>query len=107
MELDQKKCIPCESGDMPLTQEEAKKILVKTPNWKLKGTKIEREFVFKNFVEAMKFVNMVGDLAESEGHHPDIHIHWNKVKLELWTHSVNGLSENDFIVAAKVNTLQS
>ena len=107
MELDQKKCIPCESGDTPLTEEEAKKILVKTPNWKLMGGKIEREFVFKNFVEAMKFVNMVGDLAESEGHHPDIHIHWNKVTLELWTHSVNGLSENDFIVAAKVNTLQS
>jgi len=55
----------------------------------------------------MKFVNIVGDLAESEGHHPDIHIHWSKVKLEFWTHSVNGLSENDFIVAAKVNILQS
>jgi len=59
MELDQKKCIPCKSGGMSLTEEEAKKILVKTPNWELKGNKIEREFVFKNFVDAMKFVNVV------------------------------------------------
>ncbi len=54
----------------------------------------------------MKFVNNVADLAEGEGHHPDIHIHWNKVLLELWTHSMNGLSENDFIVAAKINNLK-
>ena len=107
MKIHQKKCIPYESGGIPLTEEEAKKILVKTPDWKLTGYKIEREFVFKNFVDAMNFVNKVGDIAESEGHHPDIHIHWNKVTLELWTHSMNGLSENDFIVAAKVNTLQS
>jgi len=106
MELHQKKCIPCESGSIPLTERESKKILEKVPHWKLNGNKIEREFVFKNFVEALKFVNKVGDLAESEGHHPDIHIHWNKVNLELWTHSMNGLSENDFIVASKVNTLQ-
>ncbi len=106
MELHQKKCIPCESGAMPLTEKESKKILERVPHWKLNGNKIEREFVFKNFVEALKFVNKVGDLAESEGHHPDIHIHWNKVNLELWTHSMNGLSENDFIVASKVNSLQ-
>ncbi len=71
MDLHQKKCIPCESGDMPLTEEEAKKILVKTPNWILKEGKIEQEFVFKNFVEAMKFVNMVGDLAERIYSKPD------------------------------------
>jgi len=90
MELNQKKCIPCESGGIPLTEKESKKIIEKVPRWKLNGNKIEREFVFKNFVEALKFVNKVGDLAESEGHHPDIHIHWNKVNLELWTHSMNG-----------------
>ncbi len=54
----------------------------------------------------MKFVNNIAELAEGEGHHPDIHIHWNKVMLELWTHSMNGLSENDFIVAAKINNLK-
>ncbi len=106
MELHEKKCIPCESGDTPLSEDEAKRNLEQIPNWKLNGKKIEREFVFKDFKEAMKFVNNVADLAEDEGHHPDIHIHWNKVLLELWTHSMNGLSENDFIVAAKINNLK-
>ena len=68
---------------------------------------IGREFEFKDFKEAMIFVNNVADLAETEGHHPDITIHWNKVKLDLWTHSVDGLTENDFIVASKINKLNS
>ena len=106
MELYEKKCIPCESGDTPLSEDDVKKNLEQIPNWKLNGKKIEREFVFKDFKEAMKFVNNIADLAEDEGHHPDIHIHWNKVMLELWTHSMNGLSENDFIVAAKINNLK-
>ncbi len=106
MELHKKKCIPCESGDSPLSEAEAKMNLEKVTAWKLNKNKIEREFVFKDFEEAMKFVNNIADLAEDEGHHPDIHIHWNKVMLELWTHSMNGLSENDFIVAAKINNLK-
>ncbi|HET6517296.1 MAG TPA: 4a-hydroxytetrahydrobiopterin dehydratase [Nitrosopumilaceae archaeon] len=105
MELSEKKCIPCESGGEPLSENEAKKYLEQTPSWKLNGKKIQREFVFKNFEESMKFVNKVAKIAESEGHHPDIHIHWNKVLLELWTHSMNGLSENDFIVASKINNI--
>ena len=68
---------------------------------------IGREFEFKDFKEAMTFVNNVADLAETEGHHPDITIHWNKVKLDLWTHSVDGLTENDFIVASKIDRLNS
>ncbi len=67
--------------------------------------KIRRQLKFKNFVEAMKFVNRVADLAESEGHHPDIQVSYNKVIIELWTHAANGLSENDFIVAAKIDEL--
>ncbi len=106
MELHEKKCISCESEGTPLSEDEAKRNLEQIPNWKLNGKKIEREFVFKDFKGAMKFVNTVADLAEGEGHHPDIHIHWNKVLLELWTHSMNGLSENDFIVAAKINNLK-
>jgi len=106
MELHEKKCIPCESGGTPLSEEDTKKNLEQIPNWKFTGKKIEREFVFKDFKEAMKFVNNIADLAEDEGHHPDIHIHWNKVMLELWTHSMNGLSENDFIVASKINNLK-
>jgi len=106
MELHEKKCIPCESGGTPLSEDETKKNLEQIPNWKLNGKKIERKFVFKNFKGAMKFVNNVADLAEGEDHHPDIHIHWNEVLLELWTHSMNGLSENDFIVATKINNLK-
>ncbi len=106
MTLYEKKCIPCESGSAPLSEDDIKKNLEQIPNWKLNGKKIENEFVFKDFKEAMKFVNNIADLAEGEGHHPDIHIHWNKVMLELWTHSMNGLSENDFIVAAKINNLK-
>ncbi len=106
MEFHEKKCIPCESGGTSLLEDDIKKNLEQIPNWKLNGKKIENEFVFKDFKEAMKFVNNIADLAEGEGHHPDIHIHWNKVLLELWTHSMNGLSENDFIVAAKINNLK-
>lgn len=106
MELHEKKCVPCESGGTPLTDTETVKNLERVPGWKLNEHKIAREFVFQDFKDAMKFVNAVSEIAEEEGHHPDIHIHWNKVLLELWTHSMNGLSENDFIVAAKINALK-
>lgn len=105
VELSEKKCVPCEGGGDPLPESEAKKLLEKTPDWNLNGKKIQREFSFKDFEQAMKFVNEVADIAESEGHHPDIHIHWNKVLLELWTHSMDGLSENDFIVASKIDRI--
>lgn len=106
MELHEKKCVPCERGGAPLLDIEVRKNLEKISGWKLNGKKIERGFVFKNFIEAMKFVNKIAELAESEGHHPDFQIHWNKVLLELWTHSMGGLSENDFIVAAKINNIK-
>ncbi len=67
--------------------------------------KISKEFKFKDFIGAINFVERVADVAEEEGHHPDIHIHYNKVLLELWTHAIGGLSVNDFIVAAKVNAI--
>ncbi len=107
MNLLQKKCVACEGGVPPLTEEESHKYLSQTLGWELLegAKKIKKEFKFKNFKEAIVFVNNVADLAESEGHHPDIHIFYNKVQLELWTHAIGGLSENDFIVAAKVNAL--
>ena len=71
----------------------------------VESRKIRREFKFEDFSEAMKFANRVADLAEEEGHHPDFHIHWNKVRLELWTHEIGGLAENDFIMAAKIEAL--
>ena len=71
--------------------------------WETK--KLEKEFSFNNFLQAMAFVDMVADVAESEDHHPDMHIHYNRVRIELWTHAIDGLSENDFICAAKVDEL--
>ena len=77
------------------------------PLWSLAegDTRLERRFEFKDFLQAMEFVNRVAGIAEAEGHHPDIAIHWNKVDLVLWTHSIGGLHENDFIVAAKIDRL--
>lgn len=102
-----KKCVSCEGGMMPLTAEEVKKYLSQISDWKaFENKKIRREFRFKDFKEAMSFVNKIADLAESEGHHPDIYLHnWNKVRIELATHAIGGLSENDFILAAKVDKL--
>ena len=105
MDLLSKRCIPCEGGAKPFLRSEAEKYLKKTPGWRLlpAGLEIEREFKFEDFKEAMGFVNKVAELAESEGHHPDIHVFYNRVKLALSTHAIGGLSENDFIVAAKIN----
>ncbi len=106
-DLTQKKCLPCEGGMLPLSPEEGLKLLDQVPGWSFgDGSKsIICEYKFKDFKEAMIFVHKIADLAEEEGHHPDIHIFYNKVRLELITHAIGGLSENDFILAAKINTL--
>lgn len=103
----QQHCVPCEGGIAPLTKADAKETMKHVPGWALfsDGKSIARDFVFKDFKDAMVFVNKVAELAEGEGHHPDISIHWNKVRLELSTHAIAGLSTNDFILAAKVNQL--
>jgi len=95
----------CESGVDPLKPEEAAKLGEQTPGWEIAEKSIERTFKFKNFVEAMRFANRITAIAEEENHHPDLHISWGKVIVELSTHSVDGLSINDFIVAAKINRL--
>jgi 4a-hydroxytetrahydrobiopterin dehydratase len=106
-ELAAKSCVPCRGGIAPLTESEAGRMLSATSDWKLeqKGTRLARRFEFEDFRKAMEFVNRVADVAEEEGHHPDIAIHWNKVDLVLWTHKIGGLHENDFILAAKVDRL--
>lgn len=105
MDLLNKKCIPCEVGGTPLTKEEAEKYLMNVPAWNLRedGRLISKQFKFKDFIGAINFVDRVAELAELEGHHPDIHINYNKVLIELTTHAMNGLSENDFIIAAKID----
>jgi len=118
MDLAKRKCIPCEDKSLkPFDLERAEEYMVDVKGWELMKSadvghpqgevlKISREFKFKDFVEALEFVNRVGDLAETEGHHPDILLHsWNKVLVTLYTHSIGGLSENDYILAAKINTI--
>jgi len=102
------KCVPCEgTGEKALSPEEVDRLLPDVPTWKLAKDRrsIARTFKFDDFVAAMKFVNRVADLAEAEGHHPDFHVHWNKVELVLWTHALGGLHRNDFVVAAKIDRL--
>ena len=105
MDLTQKKCTPCEAGTPPLEQEKVNELLKDIQGWTLKEGRLFRKFKLRNFAEAIKFVNAVAEIAEHEGHHPDFCVHYNKVEIELWTHAINGLSENDFIVAAKINNL--
>ena len=91
----------------PLTKEQFEKHLPEVPDWAvIEDKKIEKDFKFKDFKEAMTFVNKVGAIAEEENHHPDINLHnWNKVKITLSTHAIKGLSDNDFILAAKIDLL--
>jgi 4a-hydroxytetrahydrobiopterin dehydratase len=106
-ELLKKKCVPCEGGAKPMPPEEARSYMDDVPGWELASDakSITRTYLFKTFVSAMEFVSFVADIAEMEDHHPDIHIFYNKVRLDLSTHAIKGLSENDFIVGAKINAL--
>ncbi len=106
-ELKQKKCKPCEGGAQPLFGDQLSQLLLQVAAWKLGPTSrtMWREWKFQNFRQAMVFVNRVAEIAEAEGHHPDISISWNVVKLDLTTHAIGGLSENDFILAAKIDAL--
>ncbi len=107
MNLAERRCIPCE-GVQPMGREEAEKYVKQLDNWTLADANngIEKSFKFRDFKQAVKFVNKVAEIAEEEGHHPDILIHgWNRVKLTLSTHSIKGLSPNDFILAAKIDKM--
>lgn len=107
-ELGTQKCTPCHSATTkPLKRAAFTPYLEQTPGWEVvDDLKIEKKFQFKNFKEALAFVNKVGELAEQEQHHPNIYLHgWNKVKITLTTHAIKGLSINDFIMATKVDKL--
>lgn len=107
MALTSKKCTPCQGGIPPLTQDEAEKFRSNVPDWELldNATRIKRTFRTKNFMDAMALARAVGDLCEQEGHHPDITFGWGYCKVVFQTHKINGLHENDFIMAAKVDQL--
>lgn len=106
-DLKEKKCVPCEGGAKPLSQKEAEKFLTQLSDWQLNSsaTKISREFKFKNFYQTMAFVNAVAWIANQENHHPDLEIGYNYCKIHFTTHAIAGLSENDFICAAKIDEL--
>lgn len=107
MELKKKKCKPCEGGIPRLSDSEIEGYMKQIGDgWKVtSGKKISKEYAFVNYKHTMVFVNRVADLAEEEGHHPDMHVHYGKVIIDLWTHAINGLSENDFILASKIDEL--
>jgi 4a-hydroxytetrahydrobiopterin dehydratase len=106
MSLAEKRCLPCEGGTPPIGAARAGELLAEIPGWTLSGERLRRAFRFRDFRAAMRFVNAVAELAEAEGHHPDIAIHdWNRVDLSTWTHAIGGLSENDFVLAAKIDRI--
>ena len=105
-ELVAKKCQPCEGGVEPSSLEHSKRQLAKLPGWTLThgGSRIRKDWKVKNFMAGMRFFNAVAEIAEADGHHPDLHISgYRNVMVELWTHAIGGLSENDFILAAKID----
>ena len=107
MSLADKKCVPCEGGVIPMSQKAAEMLLQQIKDaWSLndKGH-LEAEFKFKTFRQALDFANKVGDIAEEEGHHPDLYVGWGKCRIEIWTHKIQGLTESDFILAAKIDAV--
>ncbi|MDO8566023.1 MAG: 4a-hydroxytetrahydrobiopterin dehydratase [Candidatus Moranbacteria bacterium] len=108
MDLANKKCVPCEGGTKPLTGEQIAEYFQVLTGWQVvKEKEIIKQYQCKDFAEALAFVNAIGAIAEVEGHHPDINLFsWSKVALTLSTHAIGGLSINDFILAAKIDTLK-
>jgi len=107
LSLANKKCIPCKGGTPPLEGEALFEMAHSLGNeWKvINEHHLEKEFHFRDFKTALEFTDKVGKLAEQENHHPNIHLSWGKVRIVLWTHTIQGLSESDFILAAKIETL--
>lgn len=105
-ELSDKTCVPCKGGTPPIKGRELEELSKQVPQWKLVNEHhMARTFTFPDFKQALGFVNRVGEIAEEQGHHPDILLTWGKVEITFWTHKINGLSESDFIMAAKVDRL--
>jgi len=107
MELSDKRCVPCRGRVPAMGTEEAGRLVSQISGWTLEEERkgIRREFRFRNFAEAMQFARQVGEIAEAEGHHPDLSVGWGYCTVRFQTHSIQGLHENDFIMAAKVNRL--
>ena len=105
--LAEKQCVPCKGGVPPLKGQELARLAGELGGgWQVaEERQLEKEYRFKDFREALGFTNKIGELAEAQGHHPDIYLAWGKVKLIIWTHKINGLTESDFVLAAKADRL--
>jgi len=109
-ELHKKKCVSCNGNTPPFDTAEIHKYLKKVDGWDVKNNNeknyyLEKDFKFKNFIESQQFVNKVGSISELEGHHPDIHFGWGYAKIKIFTHAIKGLTESDFILAAKIDQI--
>ena len=109
-DLANKNCVPCEGGIPPFDKSEIHKYLKKIDGWNVKNNKeksffLMKEFKFENFVESQNFVNKVSSISEEEGHHPDITFGWGYCSIKIFTHSIKGLAESDFILAAKIDKI--
>ena len=101
-------CVPCKGGVPPLTDEQIKPLLAQVDGWRvIDNHHVEKEYRLKNFAEALELVNRIGAVAEQQNHHPDIFLAWGKVRITIWTHKINGLTESDFIFAAKCDVARS
>ncbi len=105
-ELAQKQCIPCKGGIPPLPPDKVSELLRQIDGWSAEGNHhIQKEYRFPDFLQALAAVNRIGALAEEQGHHPDLHLAWGKVRVVIWTHKIDGLTESDFILAAKIEEI--
>ena len=105
MSLADQTCVPCKGGVPPMERERAEELLRELDEgWALNADgHLERTYSFSNFIDAMAFANRVGDIAEEQNHHPDLHVAWGKCTVEIWTHKIGGLTESDFFLAAKAD----
>ena len=107
-ELSSRNCVPCRGGVPPLGRQEIDRLLEEVDGWEaVEDHHLRRVFEFKNFKDALEFVNRVGEVAEEQGHHPDISFGWGRAEITIWTHKIDGLTESDFILAAKIDKLES
>lgn len=104
--LADKKCVPCRGGVPPLTAEQVRPFLSQLDEWTVVDDHhLSKSYTFPDFAKALAFVNRVGHEAEAQGHHPDVRLAWGKVRLDIWTHKIDGLSESDFVLAARCDRL--
>lgn len=105
-DLASRDCVPCRGGVPPLGKQEIKNLIKELDGWKVvENHHLRKSFVFENFREALELVNRIGALAEAQGHHPDIFFGWGHAEVSIWTHKIDGLTESDFILAAKIDAL--